>query len=393
MYIDYTESQKALRRELRAYFNALMTPELREGTRGNEGGDAYKQVIRQLGKDGWLALGWPREYGGQGRKYSEQLVFFEEAQLAEVPLPFVTISTVAPALIALGSEEHKRFFLPKIAAGELHFAIGYTEPGAGTDLAALKTSAVRDGDEYVINGGKIWTSSAEAADYIWLAARTDPDAKPQHRGITIFMVDAKQPGFSFTPLYTVGGVRSNASYYDNVRVPASMIVGQLNGGWKAITSQLNHERVGLAAIGVQGWGLLQRVLAWAQSTEAADGKRIADLPWVQSSLAEVYARMEAMRLMNWRMAWQLDTGEPDPAFSSAIKAYSTECLIAVDKLMLNVTGMAGGLRRGSPGAALNGDLEEHYRKCQINTFGGGIAEVMRDLIAQFGLGMSAYSRR
>jgi len=320
-------------------------------------------------------------------------VFFEEAQLAEVPLPFVTINTVAPALIALGSEEHKRFFLPKIAAGELHFAIGYTEPGAGTDLAALKTSAVRDGDDYVINGSKIWTSSAEAADYIWLAARTDPEAKPQHKGITIFMVDAKQPGFSFTPLHTVGGVRSNASYYDNVRVPASMIFGELNGGWKAITSQLNHERVGLAAIGIQGWGLLQRVLAWAQTTDGADGKRIADLPWVQSTLAEVYARMEAMRLMNWRMAWQLDTGEPDPAFASAIKAYSTECLIAVDKLMLNVTGMAGGLRRGSPGAALNGDLEEHYRKCQINTFGGGIAEVMRDLIAQFGLGMSAYSRR
>jgi hypothetical protein len=393
MYIDYTESQKALRRELRAYFSALMTPELREGTRGNEGGDAYKQVIRQLGKDGWLALGWPKEYGGKGLKSSEQLVFFEEAQLAEIPLPFVTINTVAPALIALGSEQHKSFFLPKIAAGELHFAIGYTEPGAGTDLAALKTSAVRDGDDYVINGSKIWTSSAEAADYIWLAARTDPEAKPQHKGITIFMVDAKQPGFSFTPLYTVGGVRSNASYYDNVRVPASMIVGELNGGWKAITSQLNHERVGLAAIGIQGWGLLQRVLTWAQTTGAADGKRVADLPWVQSSLAEVYARMEAMRLMNWRMAWQLDTGEPDPAFASAIKAYSTECLIAVDKLMLNVTGMAGGLRRGSPGAALNGDLEEHYRKCQINTFGGGVAEVMRDLIAQFGLGMSAYSRR
>jgi len=393
MYIDYTDTQKALRRELRAYFSQLMTPELREATRGNEGGDAYKQVIRQLGKDGWLALGWPKEYGGQGRKYSEQLVFFEEAQLAEVPLPFVTISTVAPALIALGSEEHKSFFLPKIAAGELHFAIGYTEPGAGTDLAALKTSAVRDGDDYVINGSKIWTSSAEAADYIWLAARTDPDAKPQHKGITIFMVDAKQPGFSFTPLYTVGGVRSNASYYDNVRVPASMIAGELNGGWKLITSQLNHERVGLAAIGIQGWGLLARVLRWAQTTEAADGKRIVDVPWAQSTLAEVYARLEAMRLMNWRMAWQLDTGEPDPAFASAIKAYSTECLIAVDKLMLSVTGMAGGLRRGSPGAALNGDLEEHYRKCQINTFGGGVAEVMRDLIAQFGLGMSAYSRR
>jgi 3-oxocholest-4-en-26-oyl-CoA dehydrogenase alpha subunit len=393
MYIDYTDAQKALRRELRAYFSELMTPELREATRGNEGGDAYKAVIRQLGKDGWLALGWPREFGGQGRKSSEQLVFFEEAQLAEVPLPFVTINTVAPALIALGSPEHKRFFLPKIAAGELHFAIGYTEPGAGTDLASLKTSAVRDGDYYVINGSKIWTSSAEAADYIWLAARTDPAAAPPHRGITIFMLDTKLPGFSFTPLYTVGNVRSNASYYDDVRVPASMIAGQLNGGWKLITSQLNHERVGLAAIGIQGWGLLRRVLAWAQQTDAGDGRRVADLPWVQSTLAEVYTRLEAMRLMNWRMAWQLDTGEPDPAFASAIKAYSTECLIAVDKLMLNVTGMAGGLRRGSPGAVLDGDLEEHYRKCQINTFGGGVAEVMRDQVAQFGLGMSAYSRR
>ena len=393
MHIDYTDAQKQLRRELRAYFSQLMTPELREATRGNEGGDAYKQVIRQLGKDGWLALGWPKEYGGQGRKSSEQLVFFEEAQLAEVPLPFVTINTVAPALIANGSAEHKAFFLPKIAAGELHFSIGYTEPGAGTDLASLKTSAVRDGDDYIINGSKIWTSSAEAADYIWLAARTDPQAQPPHKGITIFMVDVHQPGFTFTPLYTVGSVRSNASYYDNVRCPASMIAGQLNGGWKLITSQLNHERVGLAAIGIQGWGLLQRTLKWAQDTDAGGGRRIAELPWVQSTLAEVYTRLEAMRLMNWRMAWQLDTGEPDPAFASAIKAYSTECLITVDKLMLNVTGMPGGLRRGSPGGALAGDIEENYRKCQINTFGGGVAEVMRDLIAQFGLGMSAYSRR
>jgi hypothetical protein len=392
VHIDHTDAQKALRRQLRAYFTTLMTPDLREATRGNEGGEAYKQVIRQLGRDGWLALGWPREYGGQGRSASEQLVFFEEAQLASVPLPFVTINTVAPALIANGSEEHKRFFLPKIAAGELHFAIGYTEPGAGTDLASLKTSAVRDGDHYLINGSKIWTSSAEAADYIWLAARTDPEANPPHKGITIFMVDAHLPGFSFTPLRTVGGVRSNASYYDNVRVPATMIAGTLNGGWRLITSQLNHERVGLAAIGVQGWGLLQRTLRWAQETEIG-GRRIADLPWAQSALAEVYARMEAMRLMNWRMAWQLDTGEPDPAFASAIKAYSTECLIAVDKLMLEVTGIAGGYRRGTDGAILAGDLEEHYRKCQINTFGGGVAEVMRDLIAQFGLGMSAYSRR
>ncbi len=245
MFVDHTDSQKALRTELREYFQRLMTPEIREHTRGNEGGDTYKQVIRQLGKDGWLAVGWPEEYGGQGRTASEQMIFFEEAQLAEVPLPFVTISTVAPALMALGSEEQKLEFLPKIANGECHFAIGYTEPGAGTDLASLTCSAIRDGDDYVINGTKVYTSSAEAADYIWLAARTDTEASRPHKGITIFIVDAKDPGFSFAPIHTVGNVRSNVSYYSDVRVPASMICGELNGGWKLITSQLNHERVGL----------------------------------------------------------------------------------------------------------------------------------------------------
>ncbi|MGI9284743.1 MAG: acyl-CoA dehydrogenase family protein [Pseudomonadales bacterium] len=391
MFVEHTDDQKALRKELREYFQRLMTPEIRENTRGNEGGDTYKQVIRQLGKDGWLAIGWPEEYGGQGRTASEQMVFFEEAQLAEVPLPFVTINTVAPALMALGSEQQKLDLLPKIAAGECHFAIGYTEPGAGTDLASLTTSAVLDGDEYVINGTKVYTSSAEAADYIWLAARTDPEASRPHKGITIFIVDSKQPGFSFAPIHTVGNVRSNVSYYNDVRVPVSMIAGELNGGWQLITSQLNHERVGLAAIGVQGWGLFKRMLELARTPDS-NGKRLIDTAWIQHNFAEAYSRLEAMRIMNWRMAWEMDTGEPGPAYASAMKAYSTECLIEVDRLFMDVVGAAGTLRRGSADAVLNGDLEEHYRKCQINTFGGGVAEVMRDLVAQFGLGMSAYRR-
>lgn len=390
MYIDHTAEQQALRSELRSYFQSLMTPELKEATRGNEGGDAYKLVIRQIGQDGWLALGWPREFGGHGRGPMDQMIFFEEAQLANAPLPFVTISTVAPAIMAHGSEAHKAFFLPKIAAGELHFAIGYTEPDAGSDLAALKTTAVRDGDDWVINGTKVYTSSAEAADFIWLAARSDPAAARPHAGISIFMVDAHQPGFSYAPIHTVGGVRTNMSYYNDVRCPHDMICGEVNGGWKLITSQLNHERVGLAAIGIYAYGLYQNVLAWAR--EPVAGQRPIDDPTVQRLLAESYARLEAMRLMTWRMAWSLEQGEPEVAYASAMKAFSTEGLIAVYRLLMDAVGPASTLYRSSPGAALHGELEEQYRKCQINTFGGGVVELMRDLVAAFGLNMRAYSR-
>jgi hypothetical protein len=391
VHIDYTAEQQALRSELRQYFQSLMTPELIEATRGNEGGDAYKSVIRQIGKDGWLALGWPKEYGGQGRGPMDQMIFFEEAQLARAPLPFVTISTVAPAIMAHGSEAHKDFFLPRIAAGELHFAIGYTEPDAGSDLAALKTTAVAEGDEWVINGTKVYTSSAEAADYIWLAARSDVNAARPHAGISIFMVDAHQPGFSFAPIHTVGGVRTNISYYNDVRCPNDMICGSLNGGWKLITSQLNHERVGLAAIGIYAYGLYQDVLAWAREPDTTGVRPIEDAT-VQRLLAECYARLEAMRLMTWRMAWSMEHGEPEVAYASAMKAFSTEGLIEVYRLLMDAMGPASMLRRGSTGAALAGELEEEYRKCQINTFGGGVVELMRDLVAAFGLNMRAYSR-
>jgi len=391
MRIDHSDEQKALRQELRSYFRELMTPKRIEATRGNEGGDTYKEVIRQIGKDGWLAIGWPKEYGGQGRSNQEQLIFFEEAQLARAPLPFVTINTVAPALMAHGSQSHKDFFLPKIAAGELHFAIGYTEPGSGTDLASLSIDAEKKGGNYIINGTKIFTSGAESADYIWLAARTDKNADRPHKGITIFMVDAHQSGFSFSPIHTVGDARTNMSYYSDVVCPPDMICGELNGGWGLITSQLNHERVGLAALGVVALGLYQQVLDWARDTgNTAD--RPIDTPWIQQTLAQSHTRLEAMRLMNWRMAWLTDQGQPDPAFASAIKAYSTECLIEVYRLLMDVTGSRGMLRRDASDSLLAGDLETEYRKCQINTFGGGVAEVMRDLIASFGLGMSAYKR-
>ena len=386
MHVDYTPEQKELRLKLRDYFGQLMTPERREGIKMLEGGNLFREIVREMGRDGWLGVGWPEEYGGGGMTAIEQLIFFDELRRAGAPLPFVTLNTVGPALMAHGSEVHKREFLPRILAGEAHFAIGYTEPDAGTDLASLKTSAVQEGDEWVINGTKIFTSGADDADYIWLAARTDPDAK-KHRGISIFIVDTKLPGFSASPIHTVGGGHTCMSYYENVRVHESMIVGGLNQGWGLITTQLNHERVGLAAFGGIAFKHLDDVVVWAKETCDAAGVRVVDDPRVQQALGEASARLDAMKVMNWRMAWGLEQDLLDPAQASAVKVYSTETLIEVYRLLQEVVGVAGALRKGSAGAVLLGALSQEARACQINIFGGGVNEVQREIIAMAGLKM------
>ena len=250
MFVDYTDSQKELRKEFRAYFTNLIKPEYREELRNAESGELYKSLIRQQGKDGMLAVGWPEQYGGRGLTESEQLIRYEEALMAGAPVPFVTLNTVGPAIMSKGTEEQKQRFLPRIAAGELHFAIGYTEPEAGTDLASLSTAAVKQGDHYLVNGNKVFTSGAEGADYIWLAARTNTEV-PKHKGISILVADTKDPGFSYGPIHTMGGVHTNVTYFTDVKVPTDMIIGEENGGWRLITEQLNHERIGLAAWGIQ----------------------------------------------------------------------------------------------------------------------------------------------
>jgi len=391
MYADFTSQQKALRSEIRAYLSRIMTPEVREKTRNRESGPEYRAVIRRLGEDGWLAPGWPEEYGGRGFDAIAQKIVLEELWLAQAPFPFVTVYTVGPALIRYGTEQQKRDILPRIARGELLFAIGYTEPDAGTDLASLRTRAVRDGDEFVVNGQKIFTSGAEGADYIWLAARTDPDA-PRHRGITLMMVDTRSPGFSLTPIHTVGGVRTNVTYYKDVRVPVSMVVGEINGGWSVITEQLNHERLGLAALSYAGCGCFDELLAWASGTHTLSGGRVIDEPQVQLLLAEAYALLKASMAMTNRMAWEFAQGQVRPDYAAACKVFNTESLIEVYRLLQEAAGPAALLPHGVPGATLDGRLEEGYRQCQINTFGGGVNEVMRDIVAQVGLGLPRVAR-
>jgi alkylation response protein AidB-like acyl-CoA dehydrogenase len=384
MHVAYTEAQQALRQEFRSYLAALMTPEARAATRNRESGPAYRALLRRMGADGWLTPGWPQEYGGRGLDPLAQKIVLEELWLAEAPFPFVTVNTIGPALIRRGTEAQKRDILPRIARGELNFAVGYTEPQAGTDLAALKTQAVRDGDSFLINGQKVFTSGAEGADYIWLAARTDAGAG--HRGISILMVDTGLPGFALTPIHTVGGIRTNVTFYKDVRVPASMLVGELNGGWRLITEQLNHERVGLAALAYGAQGCFDETLAWARSTPAAAG-RVIDAPWAQLALAECYALLQAYAVLGNRVAWEVAQGETRPQLAGACKVFSTESYIRVLRLLLEVTGPPGLLQADSPGAILRGRLESEYRRCQINTFGGGATEVLRDMVAQMGLGL------
>jgi alkylation response protein AidB-like acyl-CoA dehydrogenase len=386
MEIGYTEEQQALRRELRDYYSNLLTPEVEAELAQSHGiGPTVRRITKQMASDGWLGIGWPKQYGGQGRSAIEQFIFFDESMRSGAPVPMLTINTVGPTIMNFGTEEQKAFFLPKILAGEIHFCIGYSEPQAGTDLAALQTRGVVDGEELVINGTKIFTSLAGDADYCWLAVRTDPDAS-KHKGISMVIVPMNTPGVRVVPMQLLGDHNINYTFWEDVRVPIGNVVGGLNNGWSLITNQLNHERVTLCSPGI-----IERALGdvrkWAQDTKLADGRRVIDQEWVRIALARVHAKLEFLRLINWKVAWNGTQGRLDVADASSIKVFGTEFYMEALRTLSEVVGQSGYLRRGSPEEVLRGRLEAYTRGLVILTFGGGTNEIQRDLIAIFGLGM------
>ena len=392
MKLAYSTEPEALRQERRAYYKKLLTPEIADECARSEGvGPVVREVVKQMGADGWLGIGWPKEYGGRGMTPIEQFIFFDESMRAGAPVPMLTVNSVAPTIMQFGSDEQKQFFLPKILKGEIHFAIGYTEPAAGTDLASLQTRAVRDGDFFVINGQKIWTSLATDADYIWLAVRTDPEA-PKHKGISMIIVPREEPGVRVAPIKNMGLMNTNQTFYDDVRVPASNLVGKLNGGWRLITNQLNHERVTLCSSGMIE-GRYEDLVRWAKATKLADGRRVIDQEWVQVNLARIWSRLEFVRLMNFKIAWGAEQGQSlNPAHASSIKVFGTEFYLEACRLMLEVIGPAANLRPGSPEAVMNGSIAAFLRSIHVLTFGGGTNEMQRDLIALFGLSMPVQPR-
>ncbi|MFI8824132.1 acyl-CoA dehydrogenase family protein [Streptomyces sp. NPDC053431] len=404
MHLAPTERQLRLRAELRAYFRDLMP----EGPPPPADTAGQRALLRRIGGDGMLGLGWPEEYGGQGRGPDEQFVFFDEACRAGAPVSMVTLNTVGPTLMKYGTDEQKAYFLPRILRGETVFAIGYSEPEAGTDLASLRTRAVRDGErgagapaagtgdgaDWLVDGQKIFTSNAHNADWIWLACRTDPDpGTPRHRGISIILVPTDAPGFSWTPIETVGGLMTTATYYDSVRVPAGNLVGPENGGWGLITNQLNHERVALAAIGMQAEDFYASALRHARTPDPVTGKRRIDEPWIRIRAAEAHARLAATRLLNWRLVGDVGAGRLGPGDASGVKFAGTESAVEVYRMCQEIAGGAGLVRAGSPGAFDGGELERMNRAAQINTFGGGVSEVQREIVAMMRLGMKGRGRR
>jgi hypothetical protein len=383
VHLAPTERQQRLRAELRTYFRDLMP----DGPPPADDPGRQRALLRRIGADGLLGIGWPVAYGGQGRGADEQFVFFDEAYRAGAPVSMVTLNTVGPTLMKYGSEAQKEYFLPRVLSGDLVFAIGYSEPSAGTDLASLRTRAVREGESWLIDGQKIFTSNAQHADWIWLACRTDPDA-PKHRGISIVLVPTDAPGFSWTPIETVGGLTTTATYYDGIRVPSSNLVGEENRGWELITNQLNHERVALAAIGMQAEDFYAAALRAARTPDPVTGRRRVDEPWVRFRLAEVHARLAASRLLNWRLVGDVGAGRLAPGDASGVKVAGTESAVASYRMCQEVVGAQALVRSGSPGVFGDGELERMNRAAQINTFGGGVSEVQREIVATMRLGMT-----
>ena len=388
MNIELTTDQLTLQSRVRTYMQELMTPamlaEIKDPDLKEGGGPEFRRQYARMGADGWIGLSWPRSLGGREMSCMEQYIFTDEVVRSGFPYPFLTTEAVAPVLAEHANDEIRETVVKGVQRGEVVIAIGYSEPDAGTDLASLKTRAERDGDHWIINGQKMWTSLANYADYVWLAARTDPDAEKPHRGLTMFLVPTDFEGFSHTPVRTMG-VRTNATFYSDIRLPDKYRVGDVNGGWKLITGQLNHERLSLVTHG-QVAALYEAVCQWAADTPVAAGK-LLEQPWVQTNLARVKTGLEVVKLICWKQAWSMDQDALGMAEASMAKVYGTEFFVELYRLLLEVMGQAGTIVSDSPGAILKGKLEFRYRVGSVLTFGGGANEVQRDIIAMAGLWM------
>lgn len=391
MDFELTKEQMELDHELDVYLDNLISPEyMEERWHRMEGGSPetaphFCKLIRQLGEDGWLGIGWPSEYGGQDRSHIEQYIFFDKVfGKYRIPIPMLTLNTVGPTIMAVGTDEQKKLFLPKILKGTLNVAIGYTEPEAGSDLASLQTTAVKDGDYYVINGQKVFTSLAHFSHYIWLAARTNTDVA-KHKGISIFMVDVNTPGVKIERMHFMGGFESNATYYDDVRVHKDFLIGEENAGWMYINKQLAMERVTLVPHSYATVNL-QKFTEWAKENNV-DGERVIDKPWVRNQLARLTMEAEALKMFNFQVAWMLFDGQFPIAEAIMTKVYGSELFQKINGFIVEAMGPQGAIEHGYDFAPMEGLFAREHVAKMLLTFGGGANEVLRDVVAMFGIGM------
>ena len=393
MRIEFTKEQISLREELRKYFKNLMNnklkKELKKGAREG-GGPEFRKALEKIGSDGWIGLSWPKEYGGQEATALEQYIFTEEIMRSGFPYPFLTTDSIGPTIAEFGSRELRKSLIPGILSGKVIFAIGYSEANSGTDLASLSTKAQLQNKYWIINGQKMWTSLADYSDYIWLAVRTNPKTS-DHKGLSILVVPNASTGLSITPIFTLGGVRTNSTFFENVKVPKSNLVGEINRGWNLITGQLNRERLSLVN-NAPIEKLLEDVTKWAKNKKGVDEKRLIDEKWVQKNLAKVKTGAEALKLLCWKQAWLMTEKKMNMEDASVAKVYGSEFFIEAYRLLMEVLGQESTLTQNSSRNLLGGRLEMLYRISSILTFGGGTNEIQRDIIAMIGLGMPRESR-
>jgi len=373
----------AFRDEVRAFVAEHVDDDLLE--RANATGTMHDwDVHHALGSRGWIAAGWPVEYGCQGRDPYEMTALKDELRLAGVPQDGIgNTMIVANTLRHVGTEEQKRRFLPPALAGEYIFALGYSEPDSGSDVAAAKTRATRDGDEWVINGQKMFTTLAHEARYVFLLARTNVDV-PKHKGLTMFIVPLDAPGVEIQPVHTLGGERTNITFYTDVRIPDTLRVGQVDGGWEVMTVALTFERGGTGL--TEAHRLWQETVAWARAT-MRDGRPVIDDPLVRERLANTAIDNEIAKLFAYRVSWVAAEGGLPGVEGSMHKLWYAERLNAAASELLDMLADDGPLAPGAPGAPVDGLVEHTYRHAPVTTIYGGSSEVQRSIIAERGLGL------
>ena len=385
MEFRFSEEALAFEREVEDFLAVEWSPDVRR--RVDASPDRYgmeREFRRKLAEKGWLTMSWPREYGGQERSYEEQYLFQEALNYVGAPGATVGVQQVGPTLMTFGTDEQKAAFLPRIAKGEIDFALGYTEPDAGTDLASLQLRAARDGDDYVLNGIKRFTSAAHRAEYVWLAARTDPSA-PKHRGISMFLVDLQTPGITVKPIWTMSGIRTNEVYWEDVRVPADALVGEENRGWYYAAHALDFERVSIFTVsGVRA--VFDALMRWAREA-GADGTRPIDDGHVSRTLADYRVQIEVLQMLAYRNLGMIKRGEHPNHEASEVKIFSTELMQRLLHTGTKLLGPYGQLTPESERAPLGGRIEQGYRAAVMPTFGAGSNEVMRNIIATRGFGL------
>jgi alkylation response protein AidB-like acyl-CoA dehydrogenase len=387
MRYEYSPEQLAWRDEVRRFVQKAVTPalvgEMRQA--GNEGdGPLARAFHERLFAKGWWGIGWPKEFGGLGKSAIDQLIFIEEMEAVGAPAMRLTITSVAPTILRSGTEAQRQRWLPPILRGELEFAVAYSEPDAGTDLAALKTRAVLDGDEWVINGQKMWNTGAHTATHNWVAVRTEPE-RPKHQGISMMIVPMDSPGITVQPIHTWSNIRTNAVFLEDVRVPADHLIGERGMGFYYAMMALDFERIAIGSVGLLR-RLLNELLAFVRRARR-DGRPLGSVPWVRRALADLEMRVEIGRQIGLLTAWRIDQGEVPTKEGSMAKVYVTELNAHLASAGMEILGLAGQLAPDDPATPLHGRLQWLYTTAPMQRFGGGTNEVQRLIIAQRGLGL------